>query len=132
MDVAAQRARRPTSRATPGRFEMQPLRALQAMQRLIADKEDTQQVFEIMRALSGKAIPRGYQRLLSTPKGGYIAYQREEFAERLSDQAWLNSFGPGTVGAAYRDFISPRGLSAEGLADESRKVVDNDVDAAHP
>ncbi|WP_269716891.1 Coq4 family protein [Caulobacter sp. NIBR2454] len=111
---------------------MQPLRALQAMRRLIADKEDTQQVFEIMRALSGKTIPRGYRRLLSTPKGGYIAYQREEFADRLSDQAWLNSFGPGTVGAAYRDFIAPRGLSAEGLADESRKVADNDVDAAHP
>lgn len=132
MDMTADLARRPTSRATPGRFEIQPLRALQAMRRLIADKEDTQQVFEIMRALAGKSIPKGYRRLLATPKGGYIAYQREEFADRLSDSAWLASFGPGTVGAAYRDFIAPRGLSAEGLADESRKVADNDVDAAHP
>jgi ubiquinone biosynthesis protein COQ4 len=39
---------------------------------------------------------------------------------------------PGTVGAAYRDFIAPRGLSAEGLAEESRKVPEADVDAAHP
>jgi ubiquinone biosynthesis protein COQ4 len=92
------------------------------VRRLIADKEDTAQVFEIMRALSGNAIPKGYRRLLSTPEGGRIAYERDEFAERLSDPAWLAQFGPGTVGAAYRDFIAPRGLSAEGLAEESRKV----------
>jgi ubiquinone biosynthesis protein COQ4 len=113
-------------------FNLQPLRALRAVRRLLADKEDTAQVFEIMRALSGKAIPNGYRRLLSTPEGGRIAYERDEFAERLSDPAWLEQFGPGTVGAAYRDFIAPRGLSAAGLAEESRKVREGDVDAAHP
>ena len=118
----------------PGRegFRLQPLRALRAVRRLIADKEDTAQVFEIMRALAGDAIPRGYGRLLATPQGGRIAYEREEFAQRLSDPAWLASFPAGTVGAAYRDFIAPRGLSAEGLAEESRKVADTDIDAAHP
>lgn len=113
-------------------FQLQPLRAFRAVRRLLADKEDTAQVFEIMRALSGKAIPNGYRRLLSTPEGGRIAYERDEFAERLSDPVWLARFGPGTVGAAYRDFIAPRGLSAEGLAEESRKVPEADVDAAHP
>lgn len=116
----------------PDAFRLQPLRALKAVRRLIADKEDTVQVFEIMRALTGKAIPNGYRRLLSTPEGGRIAYERDEFAARLSDTAWLASFGPGTVGAAYRDFIAPRGLSAQGLADESRKVPDADIDALHP
>jgi ubiquinone biosynthesis protein COQ4 len=113
-------------------FNLQPLRAFRAVRRLIADKEDTAQVFEIMRALSGDAIPRGYRRLLSTPEGGRIAYERDEFAERLSDPAWLAQFGPGTVGAAYRDFVGPRGLSAEGLAEESCKVPEADVEAAHP
>jgi len=113
-------------------FNLQPLRALRAVRRLIADKEDTVQVFEIMRALSGDAIPKGYRRLLSTAEGGRIAYERDEFAERLSDPAWLAQFGKGTVGAAYRDFIAPRGLSAEGLAEESRKVAEADIDAAHP
>jgi len=113
-------------------FNLQPLRALRAVRRLIADKEDTAQVFEIMRALSGDAIPKGYQRLLRTADGGRIAYERDEFAERLSDPAWLAQFGAGTVGAAYRDFIAPRGLSAEGLAEESRKIPEADIDAAHP
>ena len=127
----AQNAPRPLRRQRDA-FQMQPLRALKAVRRLIADKEDTAQVFEIMRALAGNAVPKGYRRLLRTAQGGRIAYEREEFAERLSDLAWLAQFGPGTVGAAYRDFIAPRGLSAEGLAEESRKVSDGDVDAAHP
>ena len=127
----AQNAPRPPRRQRDA-FQMQPLRALKAVRRLIADKEDTAQVFEIMRALAGNAVPKGYRRLLRTAQGGRIAYEREEFAERLSDTAWLAQFGPGTVGAAYRDFIAPRGLSAEGLAEESRKVSDGDVDAAHP
>jgi ubiquinone biosynthesis protein COQ4 len=123
---------RPPVRRRRDAFQLQPLRALKAVRRLIADKEDTAQVFEIMRALSGDAIPKGYRRLLKSGEGGRIAYEREEFAERLSDQAWLAQFGPGTVGAAYRDFIAPRGLTAEGLAEESRKVADADIDAAHP
>jgi ubiquinone biosynthesis protein COQ4 len=113
-------------------YRMQPLRAARALKKLIADKEDTAQVFEIMRALSGGSAPKGYRRLLSTPEGGRIAYEREEFCERLSDTAWLETFGPGTVGEAYRAFIAPRGLTAEGLAEESRKMADSDVDAPHP
>jgi ubiquinone biosynthesis protein COQ4 len=136
MNVAAQAFDRSAAprRAPQGRdaFRLQPIRALKAVRRLIADKEDTAQVFEIMRALTGNAIPRGYRRLLSTPEGGRIAYERDEFAARLSDKAWLAGFGPGTVGAAYRDFIAPRGLSAEGLAEESRKIPDADIDAPHP
>jgi len=129
--LGVQNPRQPMARRRDA-FRMQPLRAMRAVRRLIADKEDTRQVFEIMRALSGQAIPKGYRRLLGTPEGGRIAYERDEFAERLSDPAWLAQFGPGTVGAAYRDFIAPRGLSAEGLAEESRKVPEADVDAAHP
>ena len=111
---------------------LRPLAALRAFRRLVRNKEDTAQVFEIMRSLSGGSAVKGYQRLLGSPQGGRIAYEREEFADRLSDTAWLESFGPGTVGAAYRDFIAPRGLSAEGLANESRKARGSQVDAAHP
>ncbi len=113
-------------------FRLQPLRAARALRKLIADKEDTSQVFEIMRALSGNTIVRGYKRLLSTPQGGRLAYEREEFCERLSDTAWLNTFGPGTVGEAYRNFVAPRGLTAEGLAEESRKTAEGEIDAPHP
>lgn len=109
-----------------------PMRALRGFRRLVADKEDTEQVFEIMSALSGRSIPRGYQRLLQSSEGGRQAYLAAELADRLGDAAWLAGLPEGSVGAAYRDFITERGFSAQGLADESRKVADVEIDAAHP
>ncbi len=113
-------------------YRMDPARAWRAFRRLVADKEDTYQVFEIMRALAGQSLPRGYHKMLATGEGGRQAYLAEEFAERLEDKEWLASLPDGSVGAAYRAFIAPRGLSAEGLAEESRKLADADVDTPHP
>ena len=118
-----------SDRLQPQRLE--PLRALRAFRRLIRNKEDTAQVFEIMRALSGRSIGRGYNRMLKTLEGGRQAFLREELAHKLDDPAWLARFGPGTVGAAYRDFREARGFTAEGLADEARKVAPL-ADAQHP
>ena len=105
--------------------------ALKALNRLLADKEDTTQVFEIMRALNGSATAKAYHRLLATSQGGRIAYERVEFSRRLMDDAWLDSLPEGSVGAAYREFIRSEDLSAEGLADVSREGI-NDVDNPHP
>lgn len=58
--------RNPT-RSTSSR--LQPGRALRAMRRLVADKDDTEQVFEIMNALSGRSPDWGYARMLTTPEG---------------------------------------------------------------
>ena len=110
---------------------LEPLTAFRAFRKLVRDKEDTAQVFEIMRALSGRSIARGYDRLLKTMEGGRQAFLREELAHKLDNPAWLAGFGPGTVGAAYRDFREARGFTAEGLADEARKVAPL-ADAPHP
>ncbi|MBN8552850.1 MAG: ubiquinone biosynthesis protein [Caulobacterales bacterium] len=101
---------------------LQPIRALKAFRRLVADKEDTTQVFEIMESLTGRSIPWGLRRLLRTPGGARLAYQRAELNDKLNDAAWLASFAPGTVGAAYRAFMQSENLSAEGLAAQSRQV----------
>ena len=105
--------------------------AWRSLQKLLADKEDTRQVFEIMRALNGKSTANGYIRLLETPEGGRMAFERQEFADRLMDDAWLDSLPEGSVGAAYREFIRAEDLSAEGLADVSREGI-SEVDNAHP
>lgn len=118
-----------SDRMTPQRLE--PLKALRAFRRLARNKEDTVQVFEIMRALTGRSASRGYDRMLGTWEGGRQAFLREELAHKLDDPAWLAQFGPGTVGAAYRAFREARGFTAEGLADEARKVAPM-VDALHP
>lgn len=105
--------------------------ALKALRKLLDNKEDTTQVFEIMRALNGTSTARGYERLLTTVEGGRMAYDRVELAAKLMDDAWLDSFAPGTVGAAYRDFVRSEQLSAEGLAEVSRQGAAQ-IDEKHP
>ncbi len=105
--------------------------ALRSLQRLLADKEDTRQVFEIMRSLNGGATAKGYERLLTLPEGGRIAYEHAEFAARLADDAWLDSLPEGSVGAAYRHFIRTEQISADGLAEISREG-ESEIDAPHP
>lgn len=119
---------------TSSRFQpqkLEPITALRAFRRLVRNKEDTAQVFEIMRALSGGSIARGYNRMLDTMEGGRQAFLREELAHKLDDPVWLARFPAGSVGGAYRAFREARGFTAEGLADEARKVAPL-VDAPHP
>lgn len=123
-DVAATRQRIDSSRLDWGH-------ALRSFRKLVADKEDTRQVFEIMRALNGASTAKGYHKLLESVDGGRIAYEREEFAARLMDDAWLDSLPEGSVGAAYREFVRAERLSAEGLAEVSRETGDG-IEYPHP
>jgi len=100
----------------PDPFKRDFSTAFSAIRKLLANGHDTTQVFLIMRALNGPAMPRNFARLLGTLEGRRQAYRRTELAERLSDPAWITSFAPGTVGAAYRDFLHRTGYSAEELA----------------
>lgn len=94
--------------------------AFGALRKLLANGDDTTQVFIIMRALNGAATPKNYEKLLRTEAGARLAYQRVELAaERFSDPELLASFAPGTVGAAYRDWLAETGYSAQGLAEVS-------------
>ncbi len=105
--------------------------AFKALGRLLNDKEDTGQVFDIMGALNGDSTAKGYERLLTTPQGGRLAYERVELAPRLMDDAWLDSLAEGTVGAAYRHFIRSENISAEGLAEISREKH-GPIEVRHP
>lgn len=120
---------------TSGRLQprrVQPLRALRALRRLMANKEDTTQVFEIMNALAGSSVRRGYHKMLEQTEGSRQAYKMIEFADRLHDRPWLESLPQNSVGRAYLNFIDERNLSAYGLASESQKVADSEIEAAHP
>lgn len=121
---------RPSS--TLVRKRIQPWRAVKALRKLISDKDDTEQVFEIMNALAGRSIELGYRRLLETPVGGAEAYRRTEIAEILQDHNQLRQLPKGSVGEAYLNFVEMQNFSAYGLADESRKVADSEIEAAHP
>ncbi len=103
--------------------------AFRALQRLLHDKDDTREVFEIMRALNGDSTRKGYHRLLATAEGGRLAYQREELAEKLSDRAWLATLPPGSLGAVYRDFTDTGGVTPQGLVEVSNQTM---IGLEHP
>lgn len=107
--------------------------ALAALRRLLANGDDTTQVFRIMRALNGDVTQRNYRKLLTVSGGGKLAYRRLELAERLTDRAWIESFPDGSVGAAYRRFLDTTGYSADGLVEVSKaESVFQDPQLEHP
>jgi ubiquinone biosynthesis protein COQ4 len=127
----AQAGARPAQSAPILRPKRQWGVAFKALRRLLANKEDTGQVFEIMSALNGDSTARNYERLLRMPGGGRLAYEHVELAPLLMNDAWLDGFAEGTVGAAYRHFIRSENISAEGLAEISR-ARQTQVEVAHP
>jgi ubiquinone biosynthesis protein COQ4 len=113
----------------PNRIDL--FAASRAIGRLLSNKEDTKAVFEIMRALSGATIAKGYKKLLGSVEGGKIALQGQELQPLLDDHDTMAKLPEGSVGRAYLQFVQGRKISAQGLADESRKTGD-EIDAAHP
>jgi ubiquinone biosynthesis protein COQ4 len=103
--------------------------ALGALRRLLRDKDATEEVFEIMRALNGDSTRKGYSRLLATAEGGRLAYAREELAQKLADRAWLATLPPDSLGASYRDFTDAGGVTPQGLVAVSNHVM---MDIEHP
>lgn len=106
--------------------------AWRALRKLLADGNDTVQVFRIMRALNGNTALKNYRRLLAEPKGGPIAYAHVELAELFSNRAWLDQMPDGSVGAHYRAFLDRTGYSAKGLADISYADAEGWVEVKHP
>ncbi|WP_267378612.1 MULTISPECIES: Coq4 family protein [unclassified Sphingomonas] len=121
-------AKLPPFPGTSGRRDWRT--AIDAIRKLLNDGDDTIQVFRIMRALNVGNAPDLYARLLATAEGGRIAYDQVELAERFADPAFRASFAPGTVGAAYRDWLAETGYSADGLVAVSR--LDPEPDMRHP
>lgn len=105
--------------------------AFDAIKKLMNNGDDTTQVFRIMRSLNVGSTPKSYAQLIATEEGGRIAYDRVELAQRFSDRTFVDSFAPGTVGAAYRAFLDSTGYSADGLVEVSKLKAD-EIDMAHP
>ncbi|MGN6620750.1 MAG: Coq4 family protein, partial [Sphingomonas sp.] len=121
-------AKLPPFPGTTGRRDWRT--AFDAIRKLLANGDDTTQVFRIMKALNVGNAPMNYARLIATEEGGRLAYNRVELTERFGDAAWVAQFAPGTVGAAYREFLETTGYSADGLAEVSKVIREDEL--AHP
>lgn len=105
--------------AGPGKRRLQPLVAWRAVKALLADKEDTGQVFVAIRAMSGPSDDRNYRRFARDPMGRRILAENRSLLNMLSDQTALAALPAGSLGRAYLDFVQGENLSADGLVDAS-------------
>jgi len=101
-----------------------PLKALHHFRKLIADKEDTEQVFHIIRALSGNSFTKRAREFWSSSIGKSLLAEPQNLVEILDDHKSLRKLPMGTVAHAYCDFMEKEGLTAQGLVDEYEKFAD--------
>lgn len=102
----------------PMKTRIRPIKAARHMRNLIADKEDTTQVFHIIEALNGRSLQKNLDRFVRSPRGKEMIETREKLAPILDDHARWEALAEGTVGRAYLHFMRSQGLSAQGLIDE--------------
>jgi len=103
-------------------FKLQPLEAWSALRALLRDPEDTQQVFRIVRALSGRSILRSYIRFSKTPRGLSWLDQSQQLMDILDDHNYLRALPSESLGHQYLQFVEQEALTTHGLVDVNARV----------
>ena len=98
---------------------MQPIVAARALRQLIKDPEKTEEVFVIIRAMSGNSLQHSYERFLTTEIGQKILRERRHIREILKNKKALAEYPPGSLGRAYLAFVDEGRITADGLAEAS-------------
>lgn len=109
------------------RTGLRPVKAWKHFRNLIADKEDTEQVFHIIEALRDRRFERHARTFYATPAGQKVLATNEYLPDLLDDHARLEQLPADTVAAAYVAFMQREGLSAAGLVAESEKFRSGDT-----
>ncbi|MDB2437989.1 Coq4 family protein [Hellea sp.] len=97
---------------------IRPLKAYKHFRKLVEDKEDTTQVFHIIKSLDGSNIEKDFARFMKTAEGQARFTERKDLVPLLDNHAELRKLPAGSVGQHYCDFMESQGLSAQGLVDE--------------
>lgn len=105
---------------------MRPAAALAALRRLIADPEDTPQVFEVIRAMGGPSLRRGLRRFRETAFGRQALAEKPSLLAALRNREALAALPDGSLGRTYFEFVYGEALSADGLVEAS---MDADMQA---
>lgn len=115
---------KPFKHADRPKMPIRPLKAMRHFRNLIADKEDTRQVFEIIIALDGKEFERSARAFLTSDIGKQRYADHRYLPDILDDHDKLKQLPHGSVGRVYVDFMEREGLSAAGLVAEYDRFYD--------
>lgn len=107
---------------TPPDLPIRPLHAVASVGKLILNKEDTRQVFEVVQALAGGAGKRLFTRFITTPYGRRVVTEPVRLEEILSDRDRLRAMPEGSLGRAYLAFMEGENLTPDGLLDAAEEA----------
>ena len=97
-------------------------RAVRALRGLLANPDDTSQVFKIIDALSSGVPARTVAGFEASRAGQRLLAERPEILRRLEGRRALAALPAGSLGRAYVDFMNEGSLSAEFLVAASETV----------
>jgi ubiquinone biosynthesis protein COQ4 len=101
---------------------LRPFKALGHFQKLIADKEDTEQVFHMTDCLPSAGYAKVLRDFCESAAGRARMAQEAYLSDLLDDHDRLLAMPNGSVAHAYVAFMRAEGLSAAGLVAESEKA----------
>lgn len=118
---------------TPPSPPVRPLHAFVSVIRLILNKEDTRQVFEVLQSMSGRSGKRLFKDLVSTPYGRRVVTEPVRLEKILSNRDWLRALPDGSFGRVYLDFMEGENLTPEGLLSSAADAgIDYEGDTQFP
>lgn len=88
--------------------------ALRAVGRLRNDPDNTDEVFTIIKALSGKSGERHYRKFKKTEMGQRVLAEKRDLLTTLMDRDYLSSLPEESLGHQYFLFTEREKISAEG------------------
>lgn len=107
---------------TPPSPPIRPFHALLSVFKLIRNKEDTRQVFEIVTSLSGRSGKQLFQRFVATPYGRRVVTEPVKLEEILGDRDALRKLPEESLGRVYLDFMEGEDLTPDGLIDAAEEA----------
>lgn len=114
----------PTRFSDPARTKVRfrPFKALAHFRKLVANKEDTEQVFHISECLPSREFMRRAEAFCASAKGRALMESEPYLPTLLDDHEALLKLPEGSVAHAYVNFMRREGLSAAGLVEESERM----------
>ena len=98
-----------------------PIKVLHHFRKLVADKEDTEQVFHIIEATKGKRSHRQAWDFIQSPEGQRFLRDEVDVPAMLDDHDRWADLPENSLGRHYMAFMKREGLTAAGLVAESHK-----------
>ncbi len=99
-----------------------PLVALDAIRKLIRNKEDTAQVFRLLVALRGMSFVRNVKRFKASSLGARVLREKRDLVDVLVDRQYLESLPAGSLGREFIAFMDHCGITPEGLSEAAREA----------